>query len=190
MIPSAIIFPNERRIFLKEEKAKMYSTTAYFLSRNISEIPYSVIFPVIEILIVYWFAGLSSTATQFFICLLVLYTLSFNGMSFGLFFGSIITDQRSVGLLITFVNIMFTLTTGFYKNLASLPGWIGWLQYFCPLRYSFEAFIKNETQFSPNSLTFQLNFNLSIWLAIGLALALDINKSGLPFYISIFTRGF
>lgn len=143
MVPSALTFPNERQIFLKEENSRLYSTTAYFLSRNIVELPYGVIFPLIEILIVYWFAGLSSTATQFFICLLVLYLLSFNGMSFGMFFGSIIEDQRSVSQLIPIISLVISLVSGYYKNLANLPAWMGWVQYLSPLRYSFEAFVRN-----------------------------------------------
>ena len=143
MVPSALTFPNERQIFLKEENSRLYSTTAYFLSRNIVELPYGVIFPLIEILIVYWFAGLSSTATQFFICLLVLYLLSFNGMSFGMFFGSIIEDQRSVSQLIPIISLVISLVSGYYKNLANLPTWMGWVQYLSPLRYSFEAFVRN-----------------------------------------------
>ena len=143
MVPSALTFPNERQIFLKEENSRLYSTTAYFLSRNIVELPYGVIFPLIEILIVYWFAGLSSTATQFFICLLVLYLLSFNGMSFGMLFGSIIEDQRSVSQLIPIISLVISLVSGYYKNLANLPAWMGWVQYLSPLRYSFEAFVRN-----------------------------------------------
>ena len=143
MVPSALTFPNERQIFLKEENSRLYSTTAYFLSRNIVELPYGVIFPLIEILLVYWFAGLSSTATQFFICLLVLYLLSFNGMSFGMFFGSIIEDQRSVSQLIPIISLVISLVSGYYKNLANLPAWMGWVQYLSPLRYSFEAFVRN-----------------------------------------------
>ena len=137
------------------------------------ELPYGVIFPLIEILIVYWFAGLSSTATQFFICLLVLYLLSFNGMSFGMFFGSIIEDQRSVSQLIPIISLVISLVSGYYKNLANLPAWMGWVQYLSPLRYSFEAFVRNETQFS-TSLIDQLNFNLSIWFAVGLFVALGL----------------
>ena len=98
---------------------------------------------MIEILIIYWFAGLSGTANQFFTCLLILYTLSFNGISFGMFFGSIIKDQRSMGSLNLIINLLISLISGFYKNLANFPDWYSWLQYLSPVRYSFEAFIKN-----------------------------------------------
>ena len=59
--PVEEVFPSERGVFLKEEGAKLYSTFTYFLSRNIVELPTSIIFPLILSLIVYWFAGLNST---------------------------------------------------------------------------------------------------------------------------------
>ena len=35
LVPLTITFPQERQIFLKEEGAKLYTVTAYFISRNI-----------------------------------------------------------------------------------------------------------------------------------------------------------
>lgn len=34
-LPVQLMFPTERAIFLKEEKAKLYSVTSYFISKNI-----------------------------------------------------------------------------------------------------------------------------------------------------------
>ena len=60
--PIALVFPLERSVFLKEENSRLYSVCSYFLSRNIIEIPYLVLTPVIFILIFYWMVDLSSTA--------------------------------------------------------------------------------------------------------------------------------
>lgn len=35
MAAVSLTFPNDRDVFLKEEGAQLYSTTAYFLSRNV-----------------------------------------------------------------------------------------------------------------------------------------------------------
>ena len=35
LVPLIITFAKEREVFLKEEGSKLYSTTAYFISRNI-----------------------------------------------------------------------------------------------------------------------------------------------------------
>ena len=127
LIPVTIVFPKEREIFLKEEGSKLYTTTAYFLSRNIIEIPYAIIFPLLQTLIVYWFIGLSSTATQFFTFFFILYLVGFNGMSLGLLLGSTIKDQKSLGTLAPALAQTVALISGYFKNLDSIPSWIGWI---------------------------------------------------------------
>lgn len=90
MVPVTLVFPKDRDVFLKEEGAKLYGVTAYFLSRNIVEIPYAFIFPMIQSLIIYWFVGLSSTAVQFFTFYFIIFLTNFSGMSMGLLLGSLV----------------------------------------------------------------------------------------------------
>jgi ABC-type multidrug transport system permease subunit len=90
LAPVELVFPTERPVFLKEEGAKLYSVFSYYMSRNIIELPSSFIFPLLQVLIMYWFAGLSNTAGQFFIHFLVAYLIYVNGISLGLMLGSMI----------------------------------------------------------------------------------------------------
>lgn len=174
LVPLTITFAKEREVFLKEEGSKLYSTTAYFISRNIIEIPYAFIFPIIQSLIVYWFAGLSNTATQFFTFYLALYLQSFVGMSMGLLLGSVIIDQKIIPPLTPSLAIVVSLFSGFFKNLDTLPQWIGWLQYLSPIRYCFEALVRNEVRYASESNLESLNFNLTLWASIGLLFILGV----------------
>jgi ATP-binding cassette, subfamily G (WHITE), eye pigment precursor transporter len=90
LAPVELVFPTERAVFLKEEGSKLYSVFSYYMSRNIIELPSSFIFPLLQVLIMYWFAGLSNTAGQFFIHFLVAYLIYVNGISLGLMLGSMI----------------------------------------------------------------------------------------------------
>lgn len=60
--PIILTFPLEKGVFLKEQSSKMYSVVAYFISRNIIEIPYLIVIPLVNCLIVYWMMDLRSTA--------------------------------------------------------------------------------------------------------------------------------
>jgi len=111
------------------------------MSRNIIEIPYAVIFPMLQTLIVYWLIGLSNTASQFFIFYLILYLVGFNGMSLGLFLGSVARDAKSVSTLAPGLAQVVALITGYFKNLDNIPKWISWIEYISPMRYSYEAFL-------------------------------------------------
>lgn len=175
LTPVTLVFPTERDVFLKEEGAKMYSTFSYFLSRNVIEIPYSIVFPLIQTLIAYWFVGLSNTASQFFYYYLITYLLTINGVSLGLMMGSVITDAKSVASVTPAIMIPFFLFSGYFKNRDNLPKWIGWIEYISPLKYGFSGFVQNEVQFASASNVEQLNFDTSLWLNVGLLIVLAIS---------------
>ena len=173
--PVELVFPSERGVFLKEEGAKLYSTFSYFLSRNIVELPTSIIFPLLMTLIMYWFVGLSSTVEQFFIFYLVAYLLTLNGISLGLMLGAMILDQKSVAVVTPIVLLPFFLFSGFFKNTGNIPVWIGWIQYISPIKYGFASWVQNEVQFASQSNVNELNLDTSLWLSIGLLALLGVS---------------
>jgi len=58
--PTSMFFPLERNVFLKEKRSCLYGVLPYFIARNLVELPYTVIFPLLASVIIYWFTGLSS----------------------------------------------------------------------------------------------------------------------------------
>ena len=44
----------------------MYSVSAYYFGRTITELPFLIIFPIAFSLIIYWAMGLNSDAEHFF----------------------------------------------------------------------------------------------------------------------------
>ncbi|CAD8074233.1 unnamed protein product [Paramecium primaurelia] len=57
--PVIVQFPQERDVFLREENSKLYSTFAYFVGKSSIEIPFLIIFPIIQQLICYWMIDLN-----------------------------------------------------------------------------------------------------------------------------------
>ena len=58
--------------------------------------------------------------------------------------GAIIKDPQTVSSVVnTFFQPIF-LFSGFYKNRSNLPVWIGWIEYFSPVKYGFAAGMENE----------------------------------------------
>jgi ABC-type multidrug transport system permease subunit len=174
LVPVELIFPLEREVFLKEEGAKLYSVTSYFLSRNIIEIPYSIIFPFVTSLIIYWFAGLSSTAIQFFTFYLITFLSGFAGSSLGLMMGSVSKDAKTSSTLTPIVLLPFFLFSGMFKNAGNYPDWIGWVQYISPIKYSFQAYTFNEVLYTSSSNIDLMNFDISLWGSIGVLVALGV----------------
>ena len=149
--PLGLTFPTERKVLLKEQSAKLYSTLPYFVSKSIVEIPISTIIPLLQSLLMYWFVGLSNTASQFFIYYLIAFLLSINGASLGLMVGSLAHDVKSVSIVAPMILSPIFAFSGLFKNTDNIPGWIGWFQYLSPMKYGFEAWIQNQVRFAPAS---------------------------------------
>jgi ABC-type multidrug transport system permease subunit len=69
-------------------------------------------------------------------------------------------DGKSVSNVIPIVILPIILFSGFFKNRANLPVWIGWIEYVSPNKYSFIAHVGNETAYKA-SLINTLNFDVS-----------------------------
>jgi ABC-type multidrug transport system permease subunit len=93
--------------------------------------------------------GLANTAEQFFTMYLIILLMSFTATSAGMFAGSIITDPRSFGNIVTFVTTPLLAFSGFFKNYDNMPKWIGWVRFISPFNYSFTALVGNETKYKP-----------------------------------------
>lgn len=143
LAPVTLIFPTERAVFLKEESSRLYTVFPYFLSRNLIEIPYLILTPLLFNLIIYWMVGLANTAEQFFIFYLISFFINFAGNSLGLLLGSVIPDAKAVSAATPIVLLPFVLFSGFFKNRFNLPVWIGWLEYISPIKYGFNGFVAN-----------------------------------------------
>lgn len=96
---------------------------------------------MVNALIMYWFVGLSSTASQFFIFYLISFLVGFAGSSMGLMLGSVVSDAKAVSSITPAVLLPFFLFSGLFKNAGNYPDWIGWIQYISPIKYSFQAYL-------------------------------------------------
>jgi ATP-binding cassette, subfamily G (WHITE), eye pigment precursor transporter len=173
LLPAALTFPQERNVFLKEESAKLYGSTAYFMSKSTVDIPYVLFFPVLQSLIFYWFVGLSSTPAQFFTFYLIVVLGNFCGVSMGLFVGSISRDSVSAGMNVLAFVIPFIMFSGYFKNESNLAGWNGWIQYISPFKYTFSALTQNEVLYKASSIGL-LNFDVGLWPSVGCLVALGV----------------
>eukprot|EP00252_Welwitschia_mirabilis_P021401 TRINITY_DN5495_c0_g3_i3.p1 TRINITY_DN5495_c0_g3~~TRINITY_DN5495_c0_g3_i3.p1 ORF type:complete len:700 (-),score=99.66 TRINITY_DN5495_c0_g3_i3:995-3094(-) len=66
-------FPQERAMLVKERSVDMYRLSAYFLARNLSDIPLDLFLPVIYLLIVYFMAHLRMTVQAFLLTVLTIF---------------------------------------------------------------------------------------------------------------------
>jgi hypothetical protein len=86
--------------------------------------------------------------------------------AYGQVIGSLFDKAETACFFCPVLMMPFVLFSGFLTNLDTYPRWIGWIQYLSPIRYGFEAGMRNEFEnyhdlpiFIPNPIKF-LNFKL------------------------------
>ncbi len=69
IINSNIIYivPEERAVFMREQASSLYSVSAYFLGKIMSEFPFNFLFPVLTAVIVYFPVGLNTEEDDKFV---------------------------------------------------------------------------------------------------------------------------
>ena len=137
-------FQEERPVFLREYASKLYTVGAYYSAKIFAEIPVLSITPMIFAVIVYFKIGLAITAVQFFYFYLVLLLVTHVAASVGYLLSSFFPDSDTAIQVTAVVLFPFILFGGQFVNAGSIKAWIGWVQYVDPIRYGFEALVRNE----------------------------------------------
>ena len=93
----------------------MYSTFAYFLSRNIVELPLLIINPIIGSLICYWMVELHSGAEYFFLNYFVSFLANLCGNAYGFLLGSFFNDTKVASMSLPMIMMPLMVFSGFFK---------------------------------------------------------------------------
>ncbi|KAK3113728.1 ATP-binding cassette transporter snq2 [Teratosphaeriaceae sp. CCFEE 6253] len=133
-----------RPILLKHKAFQFYRPAAYAIAQTVVDIPLVFVQVFIFDIVVYWMAGLSATASQFFISLLFLFILTMT--MYALF--------RAVGALVSSLDVATRITgvmiqalvvyTGYLIPPSKMHPWFSWIRWINPIYYGFEGLMSNE----------------------------------------------
>ena len=122
-----LIFPDERPVFLREVNNNMYKTAPYFWAKVISELPFSIMTPVIFGCIVYYAIGYQNTAEAFFMFLLILILIYNASSGYSLIISASFSDKQLAVTLTPVLIIPFMLLARHSNELSSaLPVRLLW----------------------------------------------------------------
>ncbi|KAL4200420.1 hypothetical protein AMTRI_Chr03g56420 [Amborella trichopoda] len=120
-------FPQERAMLAKERAVDMYRLSAYFMARNISDLPLDLFLPIVFLLIVYFMAGLKLSATAFFLSMLSLFLSIVAAQGMGQAIGASLMDIKKATTLASVTVMTFMLAGGFFVQ--GVPVFISWIRY-------------------------------------------------------------
>jgi ABC-type multidrug transport system ATPase subunit/ABC-type multidrug transport system permease subunit len=138
------IFSKEKPVFIREHKLGYYQLPAYFVSKNLVELPYQVLFPVMLVAILYFMIGFRAEFGCFMITCLVAVLVSLNGMALGTFAASIFKSVDVALALLPMVLLPMIIFSGLVINNDSIPWYFAWIRYISPTQYGYTALMKNE----------------------------------------------
>ncbi|XP_034196854.1 ABC transporter G family member 22-like isoform X4 [Prunus dulcis] len=114
MFTAVFTFPQERAIVAKERSVEMYKLSAYFLARNISDLPLDLLLPIVFLVIVYLMAGLKLRFSAFFQTMLTIFLSIVASQGLGLSIGAAFIDVKKATTLASIIVMTFMLSGGFF----------------------------------------------------------------------------
>lgn len=132
-----LIFPDERPVFLREVNNNMYNTGPYFWAKIISELPFSLMTPVLFGAIVYYAIGYTSffsTFVLFLLCLILIYNAS---SGYSLIISAGFSDKQLAVTLTPVLIIPFMLFAGFFVSSSNIPWYLKEFEYLSIFKYGY-----------------------------------------------------
>jgi len=140
-----LVFPDERAVFLREVNNEMYSVSAYFFARVLSEYPMGILSPCLFGCINYHLIGFNTQEWYKFPAHLALLTLLYNTAgSFALILGTMFSDKQLAVTLTPVLVIPFALFSGFFLNSNQIPDYLMPIEYLSLFKYGYQSLFLNE----------------------------------------------
>ena len=138
---TVLVFQNERPVFLREQANQLYDIKPYFATKNILELPVSLLVPLIILLLPYWSCGFVHSPEIFFKMYLVMVLVGQCGIGLGLLISAATSNATTAISFIPIVVNVMTIFSGLFANSDIMPSYISWAQWLSCLRYANEAAI-------------------------------------------------
>ncbi|XP_072946741.1 protein scarlet-like isoform X2 [Epargyreus clarus] len=134
-----ITFPSELPILLRETASGLYAPFPYYVSKMIFWIPRAIVEPVLFATLVFTVAGLQGGFMNWlgfsFICVLCANYAN----AYGSFLSSVFDKMETAALVSVPFDLVGTMFSGIYLNLASASPYISWLKYISGFYYGIEC---------------------------------------------------
>ncbi|KAJ2898441.1 hypothetical protein IWW38_001392, partial [Coemansia aciculifera] len=138
------VFTGERLVFFREWQAAYYGLPAYFVAKNIIELPIQIISPILYSAICYWLLGFQHDGVKFILFTVVTIVMSVCGFSCGFLLGASFKTLSAVLVALPAMFLPFLLFGGLLVNTGNSTVWLQWLQWLSPIKYGYSATMKNQ----------------------------------------------
>ena len=136
---------NTKGVFYKHRDNHFFPPYAFSVSHAISQVPSSTAESILYSICVYWISGMTRTAGNFFIFLLITWSCSNSFASIFRFMAYVTPNMTRANALGSLVLLLLMLTNGFTIVRTSIPDYLIWIYYgLNPMSYGVRALAINE----------------------------------------------
>ena len=139
-----LIFPDERPVFLREVNNNMYKPAPYFWAKVVSELPFSLMTPIIFGCITYYAIGYTNEFTCFMRFLLTLVLIYNASSGYSLIISAGFSDKQLAVTLTPVLIIPFMLFAGFFVSSDNIPVYLKEFEYLSIFKYGYQALMYNN----------------------------------------------
>eukprot|EP00977_Amphora_coffeiformis_P020224 scaffold8008_cov153-Amphora_coffeaeformis.AAC.1 len=141
VLPSLLVFPSERPVFLREYSTDHYGVVSYFMSRLSMEFIVTAVQVTVSGLITYFCVGFGGSFGTYYA---VLYATAMASTALGVLLGSSAEDPHTAMEMLPGIILPQILFAGFFVPPELIPDWLAWVRYICPLTYAVRIALENE----------------------------------------------
>ncbi|KAL7416554.1 putative ATP-binding cassette transporter [Mrakia frigida] len=133
-----------RPILYRQANYKFYRPGAYAIASAYAEIPFTLPRILLFAIIIYFMAGLATSAGAFFTFVLFLYLTFMVMTAFFRLIGTITKSYDVAARLASILIISMVLYAGYMIPVFAMKRWLFWIYYLNPLNYGFAALMISE----------------------------------------------
>ncbi|KAJ0393262.1 hypothetical protein ATCC90586_011719 [Pythium insidiosum] len=140
--PTFLAVPLELPIIEREYKSGLYRLLAWYLSKNVSELPFQTLLPIVSFLPAYLLIGVGGGVETYIKMQVIIFLVNSCAVGLG-YLVSCWVRRVDIAPIIGVVLILpFLLFGGLLINSDDAPDYFVWIQYISPIKYGFEALMK------------------------------------------------
>ncbi|KIK61032.1 hypothetical protein GYMLUDRAFT_166677 [Collybiopsis luxurians FD-317 M1] len=134
----------QRPIIHRQKQAGMYHPFIESVALTLVDIPITLLNSVVFGILIYFIVGLQTSASQFFVFFLFLFTMTVTMKAWFRAIAALFKSEATAQAVSGIILLGLVIYTGYTIPKASMIGALEWISWINPLRYGFESVLTNE----------------------------------------------
>lgn len=142
--PILNVFPQEKKIIVRERRSGMYSGAVAYFAKYFSELVTDLWFELPYVTTLYWMMGLNPDPKIFLTFVVVIFSIIMFSLGYGLTISTMAPTSGSTQILGSIVSLVLFIYSGSLNNPETIPVWLRWITKISPVYYAVVASFRSQ----------------------------------------------